>query len=228
MSPPAEFDAYAESYDAQHRANIAVTGEEPGFFAEYKVRLFAEWVAGARHIIDFGAGIGNSVPYFRSHLPEARLACADVSQACLDQIARLYPGESDPLRIDGRDIPAAEGRFDAAFTACVLHHIPHEEHVHWLSELRRVVRPGGRLAVFEHNPLNPLTLHAVNTCPFDVNARLLNAWQLRARMRAAGWRDVSIRYHIFFPRFAAALRPLEPKLAFLPLGAQYSAVGVRR
>jgi hypothetical protein len=74
-----------------------------------------------------------------------------------------------------------------AFSACVFHHIPHGEHWGWLRELYRVVRPGGLLSVFEHNPLNPLTLHAVNTCPFDLNARLIQAGQLARQCRAAGW-----------------------------------------
>jgi hypothetical protein len=38
----AEFDKYALAYEDQHRANIAITGEEPSYFAEYKVRLFSE------------------------------------------------------------------------------------------------------------------------------------------------------------------------------------------
>ena len=85
-----------------------------------------------------------------------------------------------------------------------------------------MTRRGGRLVIFEHNPLNPLTLHVVNNCPFDENARLMLASTLRKRVEAAGWRNVEVRYHVFFPRLLAGLRNLEAGLAMVPLGAQYS------
>ena len=78
------------------------------------------------------------------------------------------------------------------------------------------------LVIFEHNPLNPLTVHAVNTCPFDANARLLTARKLAAAMRLAGWEPPKCEYRIFFPRQLSSLRPLERWLKKVPLGAQYS------
>jgi hypothetical protein len=103
----------------------------------------------------------------------------------------------------------------------VFHHIPHEEHVALLAEIRRVLVPGGRLFVFEHNPLNPLTRHAVNTCVFDEHAKLIVASTMRGRARDAGFATAGIRYRIFFPHALRRLRPLEAKLTWLPLGAQY-------
>ena len=116
---------------------------------------------------------------------------------------------------------------DVTFSACVFHHIPHEEHVHWLRELRRVTRPGGMLMVFEHNPLNPFTVHAVNSCSFDVNARLIRAKLLMARYREAGWDRPSVQYHLFFPRALAVFRLLERHLVRLSLGAQYSVAATK-
>ena len=86
-----------------------------------------------------------------------------------------------------------------------------------------ITRAGGLIAIFEHNPLNPLTVHAVNTCPFDENARLIFARSLTRRLSAAGWTSPRIQYNLFFPRALAQLRPLEAGLGWLPLGAQYVA-----
>jgi len=144
-----------------------------------------------------------------------------VSQRSLD-LAAARTGMADGLLITGERIPAGDDAFDMMFSACVFHHIPHEAHVHWLRELRRVTRPGGLLAIFEHNPFNPLTVRAVNTCPFDANARLIRAKHFIARLRDAGWEASAVRYHLFFPRALSALRRLEPHLSGLPLGAQYS------
>jgi len=228
----AEFDGVADEYDAQHRANIAITGEEPAFFSGYKVAALpgiarAYGVAVGR-ILDFGSGIGNSVPFFRQHFPGARLTCADTSARSLEMSRARFPdgGERYAL-VEDDTVPAPDASADLAFSACVFHHIPHGEHLRWLGELRRAVRPGGILSIFEHNPLNPLTVRAVNTCPFDANAHLIRAREMARRMRDAGWRDTSIRYHLFFPRALAALRPLEGRLAWCPLGAQYSVTARR-
>jgi hypothetical protein len=77
------------------------------------------------------------------------------------------------------------------------------------------------LFVFEHNPLNPLTRHAVNTCPFDENAHLIRAPVMRRRALDAGFDRAEVKYRIFFPHALRGLRPLESKLTWLPLGAQY-------
>lgn len=222
----AEFDRFADEYDAQHRANIAITGEAPEYFAEYKIRVLSQLAkpfGPAPDVLDFGSGIGNSVPHFRRHMPGARLSCADVSCRSLDLAERRFPSNGPLLLIEGDRIPSDDNAFDVVFSACVFHHIPHEQHGAWLRELRRVARPGALLVVFEHNPLNPLTVHAVNTCPFDENAKLLRAGQLMRSQREAGWERLRARYHVFFPRAFAALRPLEGLLAAVPFGAQYSA-----
>ena len=75
--------------------------------------------------------------------------------------------------------------------------------------------------MFEHNPLNPLTRHAVNTCVFDEHAELVLAPTMRRRARDAGFAAADVRYRIFFPHALRVLRPLEPSLTWLPLGAQY-------
>jgi ubiquinone/menaquinone biosynthesis C-methylase UbiE len=221
----AEFDQFADEYDAMHRANVAITGEAPDYFAEYKIRALRRQVpCPIARIVDFGAGVGNSAPHFHRYFAGSELTFADVSQRCLDLGQARFPGLGRPLLIAASAIAAADAEFDLAFSACVFHHIPHAEHVAWLRELRRVVRPAGWLAIFEHNPLNPLTVRAVNTCPFDANARLIGARTLVARCRDAGWESIAVRYHLFFPRMLAALRPLEASLHRLPFGGQYSVV----
>ena len=226
-----EFDCFADEYRDLHRANVAVTGELPEYFANYKVELVRA-IASSRgmeagRILDFGSGIGNSIPAFSRCFPAASLTYADVSQRSLDLAALRYPRLGSSMRIEGSQIPVGDQAFDLSFSACVFHHIAHEEHAGWLSELRRVTRSGGLLSIFEHNPLNPLTRHAVSTCPFDANARLLRAGTMAKRCLQAGWLRPRIRYHLFFPRALAALRPLERWLSLIPFGAQYSVTAER-
>lgn len=227
----AEFDRFADEYHQQHRANIAVTGEEPAYFAEYKIERLAQAASNlaitSDNVLDFGSGIGNSIPHFRRLMPESHLVCADVSRRSLDLAAARFGGGFTPSLIEDQRISALDNSFSVSFSACVFHHIPHDEHEHWLSELRRVTRPGGMLCIFEHNPLNPLTLRAVNTCPFDVNAHLVRARDLVERFRAAGWDKPIVAYHVFFPRFLSRLRKMDPHLSRLPVGAQYSVTATK-
>ena len=220
-----EFDKFADEYRDLHAANIKLSGEDPEYFAEYKIAdIAAELERGhavARTALDFGAGVGYSVPFFARHLPGARVTCLDVSRKSLDLGAARHGAAADFRHFDGRRIPYADGTFDVALASCVFHHIPHDEHVALLGEIRRVLAPGGRLFVFEHNPLNPLTRHAVNTCVFDEHAKLVLAPTMRSRVRAAGFAAADVRYRIFFPHGLRRLRPLEARLTWLPLGAQY-------
>ncbi len=224
---PAEFDKFAQEYEQQLAAGLGASGEEPSFFAEYKIKDIARVLgpagqAAPLRVLDFGAGIGNSVPFVRQHLPSAQLTCLDVSQRSLDVAQQRFPGQARYLAFDGRRIPCDDASFDIAYAMCVFHHIPESDHVALLADLRRVLRPGGRLFIFEHNPLNPLTRKVVRDCPFDENAHLLRAATLRARLRGAGFATPATqRYRIFFPHGLRGLRPLERLLAWLPLGAQY-------
>ena len=80
------------------------------------------------------------------------------------------------------------------------------------------------VAIYEHNPLNPLTVRAVNNCPLDVNANLICGNTLRKRVVKSGWINTMLDYKLFFPSILSALRPLERHLEWLCLGAQYRII----
>lgn len=224
----AEFDKFALEYRALHAANIKLSGERPEYFAEYKVIDLAAELArtgGDRAkppaVLDFGAGVGYSVPHFARHLPGARVTCIDVSRKSLEIGAAEHGSRAEFRHFDGVRIPYPDGTFDVALASCVFHHIPHAKHVALLAEIRRVLTDNGLLLVFEHNPLNPLTRHAVNTCVFDEHAELMFAPTLQRRVRAAGFAAPRVRYRIFVPGSLRRLRWLEKWLTWLPFGAQY-------
>ena len=226
-----EFDQFADEYAALHATNIRLSGEAPDFFARYKIAELATlWKrAGtgdpAPRLLDFGTGVGNSIPHLRHFFPQSRPVGIDISQRSLEVAEHRFPGAAELIAFDGSTVPLPAGTIDMAFAACVFHHIEHDLHVGLLAEIRRVLRPGGLMVVFEHNPLNPLTVHAVNTCPFDRNARLIRPWKMRDRLKQAGYAPLELTFRLFFPAALAPLRRLEPGLGWLPLGAQYYVVG---
>ena len=223
----AEFDKFAQQYRETHAENIRTSGEAPEYFAEYKARDLARVLDDIRipgqklRILDFGAGVGTSVSHVRRCIVESAITCLDVSLASLSIGQERLGHMADFVAFDGRALPVRSLSFDAAFAACVFHHIPAPDRMPLLSELRRILKPGGILMIYEHNPMNPLTRRAVCTCPFDENAELIRASAMRNELMQVGFRDPQIRFRVFFPRALAMLRPLEPFIGWLPLGAQY-------
>ena len=226
----AEFDQFAEEYRTLHANNIKITGETPDFFADYKVADAAEYAKKEitkdnPSILDFGSGVGNSIPYFFKYFPSAKLSCTDVSEKSLNIAQARYPDGAEYKLFDGIALPYKSESFDIVFTACVFHHIPLSAHDALFKEILRVLKKNGFFIIFEHNPFNPLTVRAVNTCEFDKNATLIRCNQLRNQLREAGFNQVAHKYRIFFPGFLKALRFFEPMIGWLPLGAQYYVTG---
>ena len=223
----AEFDRFASTYREIHQKNISLTGEEPEYFADYKIRDFSAAVSAADAplngiYLDFGSGVGASVPPFRRHMPNAKLMCADVSDESLKHSREQHGSDCEYILIEEGRLPLADHSIDGAFACCVFHHIPSDQHGHALAEIKRVLRPGAPLMIYEHNPLNPLTVRAVNTCPLDENAVLIGGREMMRRCNAQGFLNSRLEYRVFFPAALRQLRPLENHLRWLPAGAQYA------
>jgi SAM-dependent methyltransferase len=222
------FDKFAKNYDEGHTKAVRLSGFEPAYFHEYKCREISDYLRSKGlldqkiELLNYGCGTGNSEKYIKKYLPDATVYSVDVSEESI-KVAResnkdLTDVTFEPF--DGQIIPF-ETEFDVIFIANVFHHIQHEKHVEILKTLHGKLRKGGFLFIFELNPLNPLTMRAVSTCPFDVNARCIRMSTMRGRMEEAGMKIVASRYTLFFPALLRALRPLEPVLGWLPVGGQY-------
>ena len=57
--------------------------------------------------------------------------------------------------------------------------------------------------------------------PFDRNAITLTPPVTRSLLRGRGFEVMRTDFMFFFPRHLSWLRPIEPHLTWLPLGAQY-------
>lgn len=107
-------------------------------------------------VLDLGCGPGGFLAAAAPHC--ASIAGVDVVPAFVDQcratIDRLGLRGARALVSDGRHIPVDDGTFDAAILVDVIHHCEDPGAV--LADVRRVLRPGGRLLIFEPNKANPL------------------------------------------------------------------------
>ena len=190
----AEFDKFALEYEEMHRKNIRISGEDPNYFAEYKILdIRCEWISGPNvaepeNVLDFGGGIGASLPFLSRHFPESNLTIADVSRRSLSIAQERGVPKLNCLHFDGKTLPLDNDSQDIVLAACVFHHIPAERHEAIIRDIRRVLTPGGSVFIFEHNPWNPLTVRAVRTRPLDENAILIPAPRLRACVNQAGFK----------------------------------------
>jgi 2-polyprenyl-3-methyl-5-hydroxy-6-metoxy-1,4-benzoquinol methylase len=218
----AKFDAYARNYDELHNQNLAASGESTEYFAEYKLACLKR--AGAplgEPLLDYGCGIGNVTHVLGRGFTDVH--GFDPSTESIQVVRERMPGST--FYSDPGAVPSAH--FTTAVLSGVLHHVPRPDRVSTMQTVLQKLRPGGRVFIFEHNPLNPATRHAVATCPFDDDADMLFPWQAKRLLRDAGFADVKLDFIVFFPRPLAFLRPLEPKLGWLPGGAQVVVTGTR-
>lgn len=223
-----EFDAHAKTYNEVLDESINFSGEDSAYFAEYKIRDLHRELAnqgvdtGSQlRLMDFGCGVGASIPYLRQYFAQAKLFGVDVSAESLELARSRHGTLAKFLPASGEELPVEVEALDAAYAMCVFHHVDEDRHVQLLTAMRNRLKPGGLLMVYEHNPLNPLTVRVVNNCPFDVNAKLIRASLMVDRCRQAGFRDVSVKYRVFFPGFLKVFRFAEGLLTWLPLGGQY-------
>ena len=102
-------------------------------------------------VLEAGCGVGaQTVPLARNS-PGAHITCIDIADASLAQAAQRVTEAGLPSPVfrqaDIHALPFADGSFDHVFVCFVLEHLPRP--VVGLSELRRVLRPGGTLTVIE-------------------------------------------------------------------------------
>lgn len=223
-----EFDTHAKTYNEVLDESIGFSGEDSAYFAEYKIRdLHRELAAqgldttAALRLLDFGCGVGASIPYLRKYFAQSELLGVDVSKESLELAWTRHGKLASFMKMSESEMPPEVEALDAAYAMCVFHHIDECKHVELLSKIRGRLKPNGLLMVYEHNPLNLLTVRVVNNCPFDVNAKLISASLMASRCRQAGFKHVSVRYRVFFPGFLKVFRFAERLLTWLPLGGQY-------
>ena len=91
--------------------------------------------------LDLGCGDGR----LTAELQADELVAADVSQVALERARRRLPGSRVVLLAPDEPLPLEDGSFDLVLCAETIEHVRDVQLL--LSETRRVLRPGGRVAV---------------------------------------------------------------------------------
>jgi ubiquinone/menaquinone biosynthesis C-methylase UbiE len=191
---------FAWSYDRQ-LAKV----EKAGLKAIREAAL----AAASGRVLEVGGGTGANIPHYGSSVESLTITEPDPAMLRrLDRRVREEAPETAVVKAPAEDLPFDDDSFDVAVSTLVLCGVDNQPRA--LSELRRVLRPGGRLIFIEHvrseeqslarwqdrlNGLNRL----VACC--DCNRRTLDA------ISAAGF-DVANVEHTSLEKVPPFVRPL--------------------
>lgn len=144
-----DYDRFAEAYSAEAEDSLVnAYYERPGMLA------LAGDVAG-RRILDAGCGSG---PLSAALRDRGAVVTGIDASAGMVALAKRRLGDDVALHVvDLRDpLPFADGAFDDVVASLVLHYL--EDWGPTLAELRRVLRPGGRLIASVDHPFVAYTI----------------------------------------------------------------------
>ncbi|MFK4067003.1 class I SAM-dependent methyltransferase [Streptomyces sp. NPDC029674] len=135
-------------------------------------------------VLDAGCGTGRALPALRDAVgPSGVVLGADLTPAMLEAATRAGRDRDGQLLLaDVAHLPLRARSLDAVFAAGLIAHLP--DPAENLEELRRVVRPGGLLALF--HPIGRAALAARQgrqITPDDLRAEA----NLRRLLAASGW-----------------------------------------
>lgn len=105
-------------------------------------------VAEVRSVLDFGCGCGRVLRYWREH--DGRVAGSDRDDGAVDWCRRNLPFANVARNDLEPPLAFEDESFDLVYALSVFTHLTEELQRAWRDELRRVLRPGGRLLLTTH------------------------------------------------------------------------------
>ncbi|WP_090065244.1 class I SAM-dependent methyltransferase [Lentzea flaviverrucosa] len=139
-----DYDGFAEAYTAENETSLL-----NAYYVRPAIVDLAGDVAG-RRILDAGCGAG---PVSAALRDRGAVVSGFDRSAKMVELARQRLGDDVDLRVADitGPLPYPDGAFDDAVAALVLHYL--EDWTAPLAELRRVLKPGGRLIVVVNHPI---------------------------------------------------------------------------
>ena len=140
MKPASQtYDKFADRYDG------SIAPLERWFLSSWR-RETLSFLAENSNVLEIGAGTGLNFNFY----PERCIGTAsEISHKMLEFAAgKIGQRQIDLVQSDAETLPFPSNHFDAAFATLVFCSIPNPQNA--FSELRRVVKKGGRIVLLEH------------------------------------------------------------------------------
>ncbi|WP_191252165.1 class I SAM-dependent methyltransferase [Amycolatopsis oliviviridis] len=145
-----DYDSFAEAYAAENETSL-----NNAYYTRPAILDLAGDVSG-RRILDAGCGAG---PITEALRDRGALVSGFDASAKMVELARKRLGHDADLRVAdiGSPLPYPDGAFDDVIVALVLHYL--EDWTAPLAEIRRVLKPGGRLILAVNHPIIYKLIH---------------------------------------------------------------------
>ena len=195
------YDHVAHDYDQVFSPHVAE------HYLRKRTALVRELLPDGGTVLDVGCGTGALAGWIqRAGYDVVGVdASAGMLAEALDRgVGAVYAAYSTAL-------PFADGTFDLALSVATMHHLETPERVAaTIAEMGRVVRSGGYVLVWDHNPLNPYWPILMKRVPQDHgDERLVRIWEILEATRLAGLRPERAARSGLMPDFMPrALMPL--------------------
>jgi ubiquinone/menaquinone biosynthesis C-methylase UbiE len=155
--------------------------DDPGPAPEH-LRAFVGSLGHAGSVLDLGCGDGR----LTAELDAGELTAADVSLAALDRARRRLPAAHIAELEPDAPLPFDDGAFDLVLCAETIEHVRDVQLL--LSEVRRVLKPGGTLALT--TPASPPLMRPPE--PLSPHLRFLTRGSLRKLLGEMGFQVHSL------------------------------------
>lgn len=107
--------------------------------------LGEDWLDGGR-ALDFGCGSGRILRQFHERVRPGQLVGCEIDEGCVAWVTEHLPKVEAHATAETPPLPLTDGSIDVVWSTSVFSHLT-DSWADWLLELRRVVRPGGRLLI---------------------------------------------------------------------------------
>ena len=224
------FNQFSKNYNSSVDKSIRVSGYDTKTLVNAKLKklknLYPSLAENHFQFLDYGCGIGNLCGSLSMFFPQAVYTGVDPSEKSICEARSRFSGSANFQELDCSQWK--NNKYDLIFSAGVFHHIPHQEHGPIITYLSNLLKPNGKLVIWEHNPINPFTQKIVKECVLDKDAVLIQSKQLKKHLKAASLAKAQIIYTTFFPRILCGFNIFDSFLGWFPLGGQYLVTGEKK
>ena len=187
------YAAVAHEYDDVFPRHVAA------HYIDKRTSLIKDLLPFGGLVLDVGCGTGQLAAAIAAEgfdVFGVDLSAAMVAKARTRGLQGTYAGVTTAL-------PFADDSFDLALTVATLHHLETPERVAaTVSEMGRVVKSGGFVVLWDHNPSNPYWPILMKRVPQDSgDERLVPREELLRDIRASGLRAHRVLRSGFMPDF---------------------------
>lgn len=183
-------------------------------------------------VLDIGCGNGRLLRNSKHKIPNSNYLGVDFSGNLIEEARRLHPGfrfeVGDILEDKLTIINEGEKKFDAVFLISVLNHFPREVHDLVLRNVKKCLKPGGRLLMVNWNLWNVKNKKSVIRMKLHANNANMRMTRMGIKNILTTWKGGDKEAQLFYYAFTKGeLKRLLKKNGFIVEENFYSKRGKR-